>query len=981
VEQFLNLVFSGLVTGAIYSIMASGLVLTFSTSGIFNFAHAAIAFATAYLYYQINSGLGVPIVPSVIICAFVFAPLLGLALDRIVLRQLATAPVYARIVGTIGLLVALPALVQWLVVSLGNGVLDLGFIGNQAVTDGVPVPGIGPTPQHNYKPFLGVVLNSDQIAVFVVALVAAVVLWFVIRRTRVGLEMRAVVDRESLASLRGVDAARTSRVAWVLTMVLAGLGGILIAPIFTLQDYVFTLVVLGCFAAVVLGGLRSIPIAFAGGLALGVLQNLVAGYSDDILPHFLSDLSGLKSAVPFIVVLVLLPIFTRGRVRQAGSAAEDVPPPDHRLGMSKLRRRLPWVLWTIVLVAFALQWLPWSWAQADTYDQTVIAQGLAMAVIFLSFVVATGMGGMVSLAQASFATAGGFTVGWAVNHDFGVNIPGFFTHGSINFLWAVVLGMLAAAALGALVALNVTRLGAVSLAIGSLAWAFVLSLVVFPIPDIGNGQSGWVIRQPSLSIPGLNWVNDFVVHQLSSNGDIAHLPKFDSSQLPEQILLFLVVFGLITLVIHALQRSATGRATLAVRSTQVGAEASAVRAGVNKVAIFAVAAGIAGIGGALLGLFSFGYNNDTAPPLSGLFWITLVVLFGIRRPGGALLAGLSFAGAAAMFHWISSWSFLSGGDVNLLITSVFFVPILSGLGAIQLAREPDGILALTGQKKLRKQREKRRLAQIEAAEAELHGGALPEHERHHVTARATPAVTGDGVSAATRAQDAVFALRGVVAGYGDVEVLHGVDLGLEPGKVVALLGANGAGKSTLCSVAAGVVAPSIGTVYLEGTDITGREAFRRAREGVLLVPEARGIFPGLTVEENLTVLLRTEELRTKAYERFPILQERRKLTAGLLSGGEQQMLSLAPALADPPKVLIADEPTLGLAPLAANAVMQAIMELRERGCAVLLVEEHAQNALKAADEIAFMELGTIVWSGPRREANMELLAGTYLGSH
>jgi ABC-type branched-subunit amino acid transport system ATPase component len=226
----------------------------------------------------------------------------------------------------------------------------------------------------------------------------------------------------------------------------------------------------------------------------------------------------------------------------------------------------------------------------------------------------------------------------------------------------------------------------------------------------------------------------------------------------------------------------------------------------------------------------------------------------------------------------------------------------------------------------------------------------------------------------------VFALRGVVAGYGDVEVLHGVDLGLEPGKVVALLGANGAGKSTLCSVAAGVVAPSIGTVYLEGTDITGREAFRRAREGVLLVPEARGIFPGLTVEENLTVLLRTEELRTKAYERFPILQERRKLTAGLLSGGEQQMLSLAPALADPPKVLIADEPTLGLAPLAANAVMQAIMELRERGCAVLLVEEHAQNALKAADEIAFMELGTIVWSGPRREANMELLAGTYLGS-
>ena len=119
-NQFVNLVLSGLVTGAIYSIMASGLVLTYTTSGIFNFAHGAVAFATAYLYYQLNTGLGMPIVPSLIISVFMFAPLLGLLLDRILLRRLAKAPVYARIVGTIGLLVALPALVQWLVVTVGN---------------------------------------------------------------------------------------------------------------------------------------------------------------------------------------------------------------------------------------------------------------------------------------------------------------------------------------------------------------------------------------------------------------------------------------------------------------------------------------------------------------------------------------------------------------------------------------------------------------------------------------------------------------------------------------------------------------------------------------------------------------------------------------------------------------------------------------------------------------------------------------------
>jgi ABC-type branched-subunit amino acid transport system ATPase component/branched-subunit amino acid ABC-type transport system permease component len=980
--QFWNLTFSGLVTGAIYAIMASGLVLTYSTSGIFNFAHGAVAFATAYLYYQLNTGLGVPIVPALIISAFIFAPVLGLLLDRILLRRLAKAPVYARIVGTIGLLVALPALIQWLVVAVGNDVLDLGLRGNDAVNEGVPVAGIGPTPHDNYK-IAGVVLNSDQIAVFVVAAIAAIVLWFVIRRTRVGLEMRAVVDRESLANIRGVNAARTSAAAWIMTMILAGLGGVLIAPLFQLQDIVFTLVVLGSLAAVVLGGLRSIPIAFVGGLLLGVIQNLVAGYSDDFLPKFLSNLSGLKSSVPFLLVIVLLLFIGRDRSRRGGSLADDVPPPDHRDGMSRLRRQLPWAIWTLILIAFSLGWFGWDWLRADTYDQTVIAQSLAMAIIFLSFVVVTGMGGQVSLMQASFVTAGGFAAGWALTHDFGVDIPGVFDHGHMNFFWAVVIAALAAAALGALLALPLTRLGGVNFALGTLAWAFFLALVPWSTESIRNGESGWTIRAPTLNVPGLNWLNDLLVHKLEWTGAVAHLPKMDFSLLQEQILLFLAVFGFLTLVIHALMRSPSGREALAVRSSEVAAEASGIAVNRSKILIFALSAAIAGIGGAMLGMFSFQFTNASAPVLPGLIWLALAVTFGIRRPGGALLAGFAFAGGTAVFHWVASWSFLSGGDVQALITSVFFVPILSGLGAIQLAQEPDGILALTGQQKLRRKREKARLARISAAEAEVHGGTVPEHERQHRTEES--AERAELAASQVRpppldAVDAAFAMEEVVAGYGDAEVLHGVDLRVERSKVTALLGANGAGKSTLCAVAAGMVDASIGRVFLEGKEITHSESFRRARDGVLLVPEARGIFPGLTVEENLTVLLRDEALRTGAYERFPILLERRKQMAGLLSGGEQQMLSLAPALADPPIVLIADEPTLGLAPLAADGVMEAILELRDRGCAILLVEEHAQNALKVADTLAFMELGNIVWTGPREEADMELLTTAYLGS-
>jgi ABC-type branched-subunit amino acid transport system ATPase component len=349
-------------------------------------------------------------------------------------------------------------------------------------------------------------------------------------------------------------------------------------------------------------------------------------------------------------------------------------------------------------------------------------------------------------------------------------------------------------------------------------------------------------------------------------------------------------------------------------------------------------------------------------------WLAIAVAFGIRRPGGALLAGLALTGGTAILHGLSG--ILPGGAVNDLVTSVYFVPILSGLAAIQLAQEPDGLLALTGKRRRARRNAKQRVAAIASAEARVHDGIVPEHERVHTSA---PRADSDATS--------LFALRGVVAGYGQAEVLHGVDLRLSGGEVVALLGANGAGKSTVCAVAAGTLPPTSGAVWLQGADVTSFPPYRRAREGVLLVPEARGIFPGLTVEENLAVALREEEHRAKAYARFPILAERRKQIAGLLSGGEQQMLSLAPALASPPALLIADEPTLGLAPIVAAQLMEAILELRDHGTAVLLVEEHARNALTVADTIVLMELGTIVWSGPRIDVDVELLASAYLGSN
>lgn len=978
-QKFLNLVISGMVTGAIYSIMASGLVLTYQTSGVFNFAHAAVAFTSAYFYFQLNTGQGLPIVPSVILTVLFFAPLLGYLLDRIVLGRLSTAPVYARIVGTIGLLVALPNFAQWLVDAVLDDWLGLGLtkLSDVAADTGFVPPGVGPSPTKVYRlSWLGldnVVLNSDQLAVFVVAAIAAAVLYVVLRRTRVGLEMRAIVDRKSLAALRGVNPQRTSAIAWTLSMTLAGIGGVLIAPLFTLNDVTYQFVVLGSLAAVAAAGIRSIPLAFAAGLGLGVVQNLVAGYKDDILPNFLSKLTGLQTAVPYILLLIALFVVGRDRGRQAGTVAEEKPAPDHRAGLPQWRRILPWAIFVGILVLYTVGAFPWP-NNAFFVRSGVIAPGLALGIVFLSFVVVTGIGGMVSLAQATFVTAGGFMAGWALQTTDSTNpppwakwdfdIPFVVRNGQMNFLVACLLGALVAGIIGAVIAYPVRRLGALALALATFALAWVGYFVFFQNDDIGKGSFGYTFRVPTFDVFGI---------RLPGWGE--QDATFDFARSQQLVLMLLVVFGVITLLIHNLQRSASGRAMFAARSSEVAARTSGISPAKAQVALFALSAGIAGFGGAMYGLTNLNITHGSAPPLIGLIWIAVAVTFGVRRPGGALLAGLAFTGAPIIWKELSEFSWMPN-FLSELITSTYFTPMLFGLGAINLAKNPDGLLAMIGHDRLEKKRAKEREARIEAAESELHHGEAAE---------AAPVPEEQVVAAATTAPPAgptgepVIRIENLVAGYGDVEVLHGVTVAVERAQVVALLGANGAGKSTLCNTAAGMVPATSGRVLLNGEDVTAMEPHERARRGLLLVPEARGIFPGLTVEENLQVLLRDPELRAKAYARFPILGERRKQVAGLLSGGEQQMLSLAPALADPPAALVADEPTLGLAPLAADIVIEALRELREMGTAILLVEEKASEVMKVADVVAFVELGRVVWMGPRDEADSDLLAAAYLG--
>jgi branched-chain amino acid transport system ATP-binding protein len=232
------------------------------------------------------------------------------------------------------------------------------------------------------------------------------------------------------------------------------------------------------------------------------------------------------------------------------------------------------------------------------------------------------------------------------------------------------------------------------------------------------------------------------------------------------------------------------------------------------------------------------------------------------------------------------------------------------------------------------------------------------------------------------AGEPVLELASVRAGYGRIDVLHGVNLALAAGQVYALLGPNGAGKSTTLAVASGQIVPSSGALMLCGRDVTGVTADALARAGVCLIPEGRGIFPNLTVTENLRMATFTgtnfADVQDKVFTQFPRLKERRKQTSGTLSGGEQQMLAMGRALATNPAVLLIDELSMGLAPLIVEELYDHVRRIASSGLSILIVEQFAHEILGVADLAGIMLHGRIVETGTPAQIADDLTSA-YLG--
>lgn len=905
-DDLIRTILTGAIAGGIYSLIAVGLVVTYSVSGIFDLGYGGIAFSAALVFYELNTGLGWDRFLAAAVVVLIICPVLGLLLNVAIYRPLARANETVKLVTSVGILVALPALVRFVI---HEGVETFGW-GIPMADNVSATPGVFAQPAKNWTLPGDIVINSNQATVLILGALVCLGLWLMFR-SRLGLQMRAMRDRRELANLRGVNEHRTSMVAAVIGSSLAGLAGVAGAPILSSLDVgTFTLALLTAAAAVVIGRFRSVPWTFAGGLILGVLVNLIFRYVT------IDELPEINIAAPFIVLLVGLVLLGRTKSRIAGSASFERVRPDWRADLTSVQRlRIP--------VVVALLFLGFAYFQFGDYWATLAVRSLAVAIILLSIVVVTGLGGLVSLAQAALASTAALTAGLLISE-----------HGW-PYLLAGAAGIVAAVLMGMLVALPSMRLGGVPFALATLALALIAQTLVLNSNVMTNDGYGWLLERPELF--GLDLQDDRT--------------------------LLLVVAAVLTLLIWMvtnLRGSASGRRQLAVRATQAASDSLGISAPGSRLRLFVVASAMAGLGGVVLAIVDKGASAQSLPPLAGLMWLTVVVVLGPARPAAATLGGVALvlwpglmgAGFVAPFD-LFSW----GG-----VESTHLPAILFGFAAIDLARNPDGVFdRISRSLHLRR-------AHARPSPEERSGQAKEPTHHHNGDVPTAGAVIDPG--------EAALVVDSVRSGYDLVEVVHGANFQAPRGKITVLLGANGAGKSTICKTIAGELPTREGSISLEGAPLPDGP-LRRWRAGLVLVPETRGIFPGLSVEDNLKLVLPAAAQRDDAVRRFPALDARRQVDAGALSGGEQQMLSLVGALTDPPTLLVVDEPTLGLAPIVAENLLEVLRQLAEAGTTVLIAEEKQHTVATVADHVVLVALGKTIWQGAPSDIPADLLAAAY----
>jgi branched-chain amino acid transport system permease protein len=567
--------------------------------------------------------------------------------------------------------------------------------------------------------------------------------------------------------------------------------------------------------------------------------------------------------------------------------------------------RLPWVrivrVGAVTLVAVLLLLVPVVFSESRT---NLAAVALVYAVIALSLVVLTGWAGEVSLGQMAFVAIGA-AVGGSITARWGADL-------ALGLLGAGLVG----AAVAVVIGLPVLRRRGLTIAVVTLAFSLATTT--------------WLLS-PAVFGPGHWW--DWLPPSRVERPDLFGFVDVRSER--AFYLLCLAALGVAVLGVHALRRAHAGRAFVAVRENDRAAAALGIRVRATTLGAFAVSGFLAAFAGALFVHQQNGLQLASYGAGESLVVFAMVVVGGLGSVPGAIIGAFVVRGVT---WWLpADWQFLVTGAGLLVVLLIF----RGGLGAA-VADVRDAWLRWVARRR------------------GIAAPALLGVERADGTSSVStaPAALRDG---------ALLTARDLEVGIDGAALLRGVDLDVVEGEIVALVGANGSGKSTLLRVLSGVLPVRHGHVRYAGDDITRARPERRVRCGLVQAPGGHGVFLSLTVAENLRLAAWTVKNGRNAGDattaRFPELRDRMSTPAGDLSGGEQQLLTLAMALVARPRVLLVDELGLGLAPAALARIRELLEELRAGGTTIVVVDQSLDTALAIADRACYMERGTVVYAG------------------
>ncbi len=657
----------GVTIGSIYAIFAMGLVVTYTTSGIFNFAQGAMGMFCAFIYWELKVNHGVQPLVALLLTVLVAAPLLGALIERILMRRLAGAPLVAQLVVTIGLMLFL--------MGLAVGIWDPNSLTRQIPTFfGTTGFQLGQTFVPWYR-FITIVTGLG----------VAILLRLLLYRSRLGVSMRAVVDNRDLAALNGARPGRTSQFAWALGTSMSAIAGIFLAEeLSNLSVETLTLFIVDAFAAAIIGRLRSLPLTYVGGMIIG----LSIAFQQNFLT-WSGRWSSASFAIPTMILFLALLFLPQARIegRRITSTISPRVPSMRRAAGGML------VLFGFMLVNAMI------WERIGVRNLTLV---VLIAFPMLSLVPLTGWSGQISLAQIAFVGVGA----WAViefsssgGQVFGIDL---FATGSP---WGLLVAAVVAVPIGLLMALPALRLQGLYLALATMAFARMAEFVIFDQPEVFGSEGK---RIAPLQLFGFHFNESFTILGIRFAPDAAYL-------------LFVTgVFGIVGLGVVWLRRGRFGRRLVAMRDSPAACATLGVNLLSTKLAVFAISAAIAGLGGALAGMHLGSAGTADFQMINGLPYLLLLVVGGVAVVSGAVFGGF----ALQSFTWLTL----------LFPASTFFEwwqRLGPGLAGIGIGRRPDGVIPHVGAELREKRAGKQRGAPPTVGE--------PERVQAEIPAEAAPA--------------------------------------------------------------------------------------------------------------------------------------------------------------------------------------------------------------------------------------------------